>query len=397
MNKYFYFPILKTKPSEIRAFKELDEYLKDHVLPIIEMTGARSYTYPKNYKNAELIGKKRPGDINTKRKTILDMVGTRKFILDITDDISLRYDGIEQLQDSTNGYSSWIKYLSADDKFKNQVIPTIQFNTEDLENTFLQVSNLEKEFQYLALKLPGFIFETETINDSRLYDIKNITANDMIQSVIDKINDLIGEKERLIVIVDFGYIKDLKEYEECILSCITNITNLKDVKALLFSSSSFPSYVKPIEENEMDVQEIKLFNLCRNILKNDSKVLHCDFASIHPVQYQTNGGGWIPRIDYIYQNNQDLKYCYKRAASNEKYKNDSEEYKKLARKVINASNYKPIENRTTWGDVRISAKADGDEEGKAPSYWISVRANLYMTRVYDIMVNEEYDYSFLSL
>lgn len=397
MNKYFYFPILKTKPSEIRAFKELDDELKNHVLPIIEMTGARSYTYNKNCKKAELVGKKRPGDINTKRKTILDMVGTKRFILDITDDISLRYDGIEQLQDSTNGYSLWLKFLLADEKFKNQVIPTIQFNTEDLENTFLQVSNLAKEFQYLALKLPGFIFESETINDSRLYDIKNVTANDMIQSVIDKVNDLIGEKERLIVIVDFGYIKNLEEYESCISSCIKSITNISNIKALLLSSSSFPSYVKPIEENEMEIQELKLFNYCRNILKKDNKILHCDFASIHPVQYQTNGGGWIPRIDYIYQNNLDLKYCYKRAASNEKYKNDSEEYKILAKRVISADNYEKIKDRNNWGDIRISAKANGEEEGKAPSYWISVRANLYMTRIYDIMVNEEYDYSFLSL
>ena len=397
MNEYFYFPILKTKPSEIRAFKELDEQIKNQVLPIIEMTGARSYTYPKNYKNAELVGKKRPGDINTKRKTILDMVGTRRFILDITDDISLRYDGIEQLQDSNNGYDSWLKFLTADDNFKKQVIPTIQFNTEDLKNTFLQVENLKKEFPYLALKLPGFIFESNTINDSRLYDIKNITANDMIQSVIDKINELIGEKDRLIVIVDFGYIKNFEEYKECVYSCVTNITNLNDVKALLFSSSSFPSYVKPIEENEMEAQELKLFNFCRNMLRKDNKILHCDFASIHPVQYQTNGGGWIPRIDYIYQNHLDLKYCYKRAASNEKYKNDSDEYKILAKKVIKADNYSPIESRPTWGDIRIAAKANGDDEGKAPSYWISVRANLYMTRLCDIMTSEEYDYSFLSL
>lgn len=398
MNKYFYFPILKTKPSEIRAFKELTEEIKMQTLPIIEMTGARSYTYSKNYKkNPELIGKKRPGDINTKRKTILDMVGMGKFILDITDDESLRYDGIEELQNPSNGYNAWLEFLLADNKFKCQVIPTIQFNTEDLQNTFLQVSKLAKEFHYLALKLPGFIFESDNINDSRLYDIKNITANDMIQSVIDKINELIGEKERLIVIIDFGYIKDLEEYKECITSCLSNIKDISKLKTLLLSSSSFPSYVRPIEENEMDVQELKLFNFCRSALKKDNKVLHCDFASIHPVQYQTSGGGWIPRIDYIYQNNLDLKYCYKRAASSEKYKNDSDEYKILARKVISSTNYKPIENQSTWGDARISAKAHGDDEGKAPSYWISVRANLYMTKLYNIMTNEEYDYSFLLL
>ena len=250
---------------------------------------------------------------------------------------------------------------------------------------------------YLALKLPGFVFESEKYNDSRLYDLKNVVANDELQSIIDTINEFIGENERLIVIVDFGYIKDLNEYKECISDGISKITNINNIKALLFSSSSFPSYVKPVEENEMPVQELKLFNFCRNLLQNNSKILHSDFASIHPVQYQTSGGGWIPRIDYIYQNDQNLKYCYKRAISSEKYKNDSDEYKPLARKVINADNYNTIESGQTWGDIRISAKANGDDEGKSPSYWISVRANLYMTRLFDIMTNAKYDYSFLSL
>lgn len=397
MNEYYYFPILKTKPSEIKAYKELNETVKQQILPIIEMTGARSYTYPKNCKNIELIGKKRLGDINTKRKTILDMVGDNKFILDITDDVSLRYDGIEQLQNTAHGYGSWLNFLLADEKFKNQVIPTIQFNTDDIENTFLQVKNFSKEFPYLALKLPGFIFESNNFNDSRLFDIKNVVANDEIQSIIDIISDFIDGKERLIVIIDFGYIKNFEEYRECIKSCVSKINNLNNIKALLFSSSSFPSYVKPVEENEMEAQELKLFNYCREKLGKDNKILHSDFASVHPVQYQTSGGGWIPRIDYINQNQLEFKYCYKRAASSEKYKNDSDEYKSLARKVLNSENYEPIASKEVWGDVQIAAKAAGAEEGKSPSHWIAVRANLYMTRLFDSMKAEEFDYSFLSL
>lgn len=397
MNKYYYFPILKTKPSEIKAYINLDDNIKRQILPIIEMTGARSYTYPKTCKNTELVGKKRPGDINKKRRTILDMIGNNKFILDITDDESLHYDGIAQLQQANNGYASWLNFLLADKDFKKQVIPTIQFDINDLKNTFLQVQNLSKEFYYLALKLPGFIFTSNNYNDSRLYDLKNIVENDQLQSIIDTINEFIGENERLIVIVDFGYIKDFNEYKNCISSCVSQITNTCNIKALLFASSSFPSYVKPIEENEIEAQELKLFNYCRERLNKDNKILHSDFASVHPVHYQTSGGSWIPRIDYIHQNSLDLKYCYKRAASNEKYKNDSDEYKPLARKVINADNYRPIQTRSNWGDIRISAKANGDDEGKSPAYWISVRANLYMTRIFDIMTNKEYDYSSLTL
>lgn len=396
MNKYCYFPILKTKPSEMKAYINLDSETRKQILPIIEMTGARSYTYPKTCKNQELIGTKRAGDINKKRKTILDMVGEHKFILDITDDESLHYDGIAQLQNSENGYAEWIKFLLADEKFKKQVIPTIQFNTDDIANTILQIENLSKEFYYLALKIPGFIFNNN-INNSNLYSLTNIVENDVIQSVIDFTTDKIRINERLIVIVDFGYIKNLEDYKTCISSCVSTITNLKNIKALLFASSSFPSFVKPIEENEMEVQELKLFDFCRQNLNNDNKILHCDYASIHPVQYQTSGGGWIPRIDYINQEIKELKYCYKRAQSSEKYKNDSDEYVALAKKVLNSNNYSRILNKDVWGDIQIHSKANGIEEGKSPAHWIAVRANLYMTRILDIMSTEEFGYSYLTL
>ena len=380
----------------MKAYTNLDDNIKKQILPIIEMTGARSYTYPKTCKNKELIGTKRPGDINKKRKIILDMVGENKFILDITDDESLQYDGIAQLQDPQNGYAEWKKFLLADDQFKKLVIAMIQFNTDDIPNTMLQVENLSKEFYYLALKLPGFIFNNN-VNNSNLYSLANITENDVIQSVIDFVVEKIGTQERLIVIVDFGYIKNFDDYKNCITSCITEITNIKKLKALLFASSSFPSFVKPIEEHEMDVQELKLFNHCREKFGKNNKILHCDFASVQPVQYQTSGGGWIPRIDYINQNGLELKYCYKRAQSSEKYKNDSDEYVILAKKVLNSENYKKIEKADIWGDVQIQAKANGENEGKSPAHWIAVRANLYMTRLFDIMTNEEYDYSSLDL
>lgn len=396
MNKYYYFPILKTKPSEIKAYTNLDENIKKQILPIIEMTGARSYTYPKTCKNQELIGTKRAGDINKKRKKILNMVGENKFILDITDDESLHYDGIAQLQNPENGYAEWIKFLLADEKFKKQVIPTIQFNTDDIENTISQIENLSKEFYYLALKIPGFIFNNN-INNSNLYSLANIVENDVIQSVIDFTIDKIRINERLIVIVDFGFIKNLEDYKTCISSCLSAITDIKNIKALLFSSSSFPSFVKPIEENKMEVQELRLFDFCRQNLNNDNKILHCDYASIHPVQYQTSGGGWIPRIDYINQEIKELNYCYKRAQSSEKYKNDSDEYIALSQKVLNANNYQKISNREVWGDAQIHNKANGIEEGKSPAHWIAVRANLYMTRIFDIMSTEEFGYSYLTL
>ena len=158
---------------------------------------------------------------------------------------------------------------------------------------------------------------------------------------------------------------------------MNNLTNTSHLKAIIPVSSSFPSYVKPIPEDTFEAQEGILYTHIQNT-KNYSNICFGDYASLHPVKYPTSGGGWIPRIDYI-ENTNILKYSYKRASSDKKNKNNSDAYEELAKRVINASNYQQIDNLTVWGDEQIDLKSKGENNGNAPSFWISVRANLYMT------------------
>ena len=62
-----------------------------------------------------------------------------------------------------------------------------------------------------------------------------------------------------------------------------------------------------------------------------------------------------------------------------KNKNNSDAYEELAKLVKNASNYQQISGLNIWGDEQIDLKSKGENNGNAPSFWISVRANLYMT------------------
>lgn len=374
-NNFYYFPILKTRPSEIRAFTELDNEIKDLILPVIEMTGARGYTYPQNHKTSP--GVKREGDINKQRIKVLEMVGeNRPFILDITDDISLRYDGLSKIENHNNGYQAWIDFLTADEIFKSVVIPTIQFDTDYLDDTMEQIKKLNEKFPLMAIKLPAFIFADDDAANTDIFNIKNIVANTDIQSIIDFLTKYIDDN-KLIVILDFGYIKELVNYQNIISECITSIANTKKINSLILTSSSFPSFVKPIEENSLIVQEQKVFNFCKTRLK-DAKLFYSDYASLHPVKYMTSGGGWIPRIDFITSNNNELEYSYLRAVSD--FKNDSSEYVRLANRVLSHPKYAPVTEVICWGDEQIKQKADGGRAGNSPSHWISVRANSYMTK-----------------
>lgn len=366
-------PILKTRPSENKAYEKLSDTVKDNILPIIEMTGARSYKYPKTHKT--LAGVIRPGDINKKIENILSLVQNRPFILDITDDESLMYDGINVIKNPENGYHEWRKFLTKNEDFKKLVIPTIQFDTNYIADTFLQIEELNKEFKYLALKISAFKFNVPD-KCSNLFSVHNLSANTIIQSIIDKIVEKIGEN-KLILILDFGFISEFERYKSIIDDCLGSIKNTNHLKAIIPVSSSFPSYVKPISENTFNAQEELLYSYIKNTQKY-SNIYFGDYASLHPVKYPTSGGGWIPRIDYI-ENSDILKYSYKRASSDKKNKNNSDAYEELAKLVKDASNYKQINGLNIWGDEQIDLKSKGENNGNAPSFWISVRANLYMT------------------
>lgn len=379
MSKYCYFPVLKTRPAEVLAYDNLDISVKDGILPIIEMTGALGYTYPKNYKIENLRGTKRPGDISKKRKKILDLLENRRFILDITDDDTLKYYGLSEkigdLLDPSSGYKAWVNFLTADEQFKKQVIPTIQFNTNYVSDLLMQIKTLADIFDYIAIKLPVFL----SAKDKSDYSIRfNIQIQQILDFIAQQIN--IG---KLILILDFGYISDFLKFTQIIENGISYIKDVSKLKAIIPISSSYPNFVvtvkKPIDMVENLISSLVIKKLKLSI--NANNIYHGDFAGIHPTKYEMGGGGWVPRVDYIVRDlhtKEPKQYDYIRGIK----RNTSTEYQSLAHMVIHSPNYSPIEEIQTFGDEAILRKSQNTEEGKVPSYWIAVRSNLYMTMQY---------------
>lgn len=383
MVEYFYCPILKTRQSEVDAYDMLDSSVKDEILPIIEMTGALGYTYPKNYKIEELRHTHRNGDIYKKINKILDLVQDRRFILDITDDESLMYDGLKEdggLLDPSNGYEKWISFLNKDDKFKKLVIPTIQFNTAYKEDLIRQIQSLNNTFDYLAIKLPAFISSVDTYSS-------DIIFNASIQRIVSWISQFV-KTQKLILIIDFGYIKDYALYEEMVNNGMKQFKELDIVKAIIPVSSSFPNFVVSVSKPIKSFENVISSNVKNSIKTLGVPIIHGDYASIHPTKYEMGGGGWIPRIDYIVrdENGRPVYFDYARGSK----KNTSSEYPILARLVIDSYNYKQISEIETEGDIRIKNRANNGQEGKAPAYWIAVRSNLYLTVQYLYVKKERF-------
>ncbi len=384
MNLYYYCPVLKTRQAEFNAYESLNDTVKNGILPIIEMTGALSYTYPQNYKIKELQNTKRPGDINTKIKKIYSLMQGRKFVLDITDDEALMYDGLSEakggLLDSTNGYEKWINFLTQDSKFKESVIPTIQFNTQkprsDIEQ---QIKKLDYFFSVVAIKLPALI---KMDSDPFSARIQFNTSIGRILSFIENIMPL----TKLLLILDFGYIKNFEETRNLIFDAMNTLSSLPRINGIIPVSSSFPSFVQKNTSKSIDISEFDVYQLVKN-KASSNKVICGDFASLHPVKYDMSGGGWIPRIDYIITDEEErpIQYAYERGQQ----RNTSSEYFELARRVLKSQNYTPVSQIITEGDLRIRRKAEGDIEGKAPAYWIAVRSNLYMTWQYLYLIKNK--------
>ncbi len=389
MNKYFYCPILKTRQAEVNAYDMLDVSLKDVILPIIEMTGELGYTYPKNYKVENLRGLHRSGDINKKISKILNLVGGRKFILDITDDESLMFDGLKEnggLLDNNDGYKKWINFLTSDEIFKNLVIPTIQFNTLYKDDVRKQIEKLNNLFPYVAIKLPVF-----------LTDNSEVKFNFNIVKILEWVSSFFNS-DKLFVILDFGYIRDFNIYLSVLnkkFEAMNECPFSTKIKAIIPVSSSFPASITSIGKQEhMKIFENIVADYVRKKLLNFT-VINGDYSSLYPTKYEMRAGGWIPRIDYVVKDDKNcpVEYKYIRGSS----RNNSSEYFVLSRQVINSKDYIPsyIGDNISEGDARIKNKSEGGQEGNSPSYWIAVRSNLYLTA--QILYLKKEDVPFLSL
>lgn len=346
-NKYCYWPVLKTKDAELRGISNLTKEISNEILPIYEITKSR-------------ISKKNPiGDISKRIEQIAEIQGKRPFILDVSTDPSQQNSQIEDLLKPNNGYYLWAETISAYPDLK--IIPTIHINyesDEDLTNTELFVRRISESFKYLALRLPATL------------DIDTYTE------ILEAIFNNIG-KSKLILLLDEECIRARSNKEP-----IDNIANAyasayDSIKSISFANElikeivcicgSFPQSPAQVggdgERGSFDILEHKIFSLLK---PNFPELKFGDYASVNIKQKEMRGGTFIPRIDFCTED----KFYYHR------YTRQNGSYPRCAKEVMNNSFYK---SQNTWGDEEIGSAASDSPSGISPSFWISVRINLYMT------------------
>jgi len=136
-------------------------------------------------------------------------------------------------------------------------------------------------------------------------------------------------------------------------------------------ASSFPSSVVASgyggdEYGRFNLSEVMLSKQLKAIF-SDKKVIHGDYASIHPLDFDGTVTNWVPRVDCPLD---EQLYYYR-------YRRDDGGYIKAAKCTLEDKAYVDLD---CWGCENIKDAARKDPQGRSPAHWISVRLNIHISR-----------------
>lgn len=334
--KYCYFPILKSRESELRAYKELTKENKGKILPILELTRSRITQKNKN------------GSIEKKMEEIADIFDRNCFILDLTTEETLDNDQIQEMLLSNNdGYKKWTDFV---EKYRSRLnfIPTIHYNPDCIDDVLKQIENLDSKFQFLALRL-------NALDDDNPKYLK------LIEKYLEK----------CIVILDaenqhrnFDFFKHIEA-----------ISNFK-IKAIIYAYSCFPPTVPISSEGEVKKYDLSY----QRLYEEFSNAYYGDYALTTARRYDMQARGWIPRIDIpnIKNNKAEFWYCRYRTSN---ILDTEGAYIECAKKLYDKIGISINEKQPIWGEKVFLDTKEGYVAGKSPSFWISVRNNIYISKM----------------
>lgn len=333
-----YYPNLKTSDSELRAIRELSEAAKSASVPVFELTRSR-------------VTKALPrGSLVRRLEQLLEAYGDHRFILDLCTQEELMNDETLSLFEEEDGYRAWIEFL--DDHAGLNVIPCALYDEDGSKKQFQdQVKELHKRYGQVCLRTSA--------------------TEELALQLLIWATEVIPETSIIVCAVLFFIEPERYEhYQELCENFMTDVIGNRNPAQILFPGSTFPRFITDLPNCEDHAgifvsREIQLDAWLKQKYPN-KKLAASDFASVHPIRYQSSGGNWIPRIDIF----TGIGFSYVRT------RRDDGGYKEAA-KGISAGQLDAIP--ACWGKNQIQLARGGIVSGGSPSYWISVRINCWIS------------------
>ncbi|EPU3407630.1 beta family protein [Vibrio vulnificus] len=339
MSSSCYFPILKTTVSEMRALKQFNCADSSIIHPILELTKARKSKYDE------------VGDVYKRVQEISDIVESNYFYLDLTSEESLSNSQIESYFDDFNNFENWRSFIESLINEGLNVRPIVQaFDDSSIEELQSQMLFFAERCGTFAIRLkPEYLdmgISIKLIQAAQPYDFTTI----LDAEYVDNEN------------IDYS----TSIYSSFLQQCESDKLNLGKT---IICSSSFPAMVNHENKDtgKFSVYEKQFYSgLARQFPHLDLK--YGDYASVHPFRNEVTAYNWVPRIDYPTVD--EVVFCRKQR--------NLGGYKDCANRMVLIPTYKsnPLD---CWGTREI-VDACTKPNGKSPSYWISVRINIHMTR-----------------
>lgn len=343
MKELIYFPIIKTRDSELRCFEHISDDDFEKILPIYELTKSRKT-------------KKAPdGDIYRRMKQIGKIQGERPFILDLSTNEKYINPQIEQLLSEHDGFKEW-QYFLFDLHSNLNIIPMVHLYEDD-DGEFKDVEKFVEEASirtnFLAVRLP--------------YDLSAEEVEYYLNPIVSKLHNSC----KLYVILDAEFVRDqpVNDVVDTFLDACSGTNRFADkVEAVVMLCSSFPSNVAQVGGQDIagkfKVYEEDIYQA----ISEEFPIKYGDYASINTEQIEMKGGTFVPRIDIASLDGKSFTY--------KRYRRHKGGYVAAAKHTVkDDDSYKPL---GVWADDEIKAAAEESPSGISPSFWISVRMNYYI-------------------
>lgn len=351
---------IKTGDAEYRALKNIpkDAFFKANFRLLIEIIRGRKSK------------KDQIGDLQKRISALEDFLDrTSCVFFDITSEESLSNEQIDELYDFQYGYANWdVLFAQLQSKYPNAA-PMLLVNDQDADykNFVKQVKTFAEKYNKIG------------------YKIYPLLDDDIIEREIKIIKNNIQNNTQIFIFYDQGYIVDglIKIATNRAIDCLGNVSaileSIPNVE-YIFTSTSFPDSVTSLSGNmngKIKCSEISLYEQIEHSVKaiKDMNISYSDYGSITPKRNDETvfySRGWTPRIDVPILSAQQI-YYYRQKREKRDY---ADVYVDVAKKCV--SDYLFPKDIDCWGIQTIKNAAAGFKPGATPSFWLSVRMNIFI-------------------
>lgn len=370
-----YFLLFKTAQAETRCWRYFAHPRKNDITPIIELTRGRKK--PRAGKDIpEDEWPSTPGIFDYQKNIVVaakEFAESNSTILDITREPSLMCAELSDMTVSDDGYSRWKAFcVSMQAEGLTNLIPTLLINPSENETPENYKNNVRVQLNDLMDHFGAVAYRASVLHDTDFfYDIALLALD---------INEHISAGRRFILVIDHEFIRTGTGIIHALRTSqiIQQIRLLTPNVEIVVLATSFPSNVTELggEENGVfTTEESYLYDEVRRQINNNEGIYYGDYGSINPVRNDLvfSRGGWRPRIDYPTIDRRIFYYREKRLGATY-----ASHYASVASDVLADKKFDGLSG--SWGVQQIREAAGGRVPSSSPSFWISVRMEIFLHR-----------------